>query len=146
MGVRDMAFSELAAVCQASARVKYYDAPLFDDIIAVAKRHLRGRGRHRPADIVGVLDGLASINSYDKGLFEMIERPLSEYAESQIDAGLRRQILKAVRAVGHKSNHPFMKSIADKEASDRYASACKDSATAWQRRDEGQRNRTYWWS
>mmetsp|Transcript_122342 Transcript_122342/g.193783 ORF Transcript_122342/g.193783 Transcript_122342/m.193783 type:complete len:260 (+) Transcript_122342:59-838(+) len=144
--VRDMGLTELADVCQAAARVKFYDCSLLDALVSATKRHLRGKGRHKPADIVRVLAGLSSINSYDKSLFELIERTLAEYQESQIDAELRKQILKAMTAVGHKSEHPFILAIRDKEAAERYQIACNKSATAWQKRDENQRHRTYWWS
>lgn len=144
--VRHMGLSELAEVCQAAARVKFYDSSFFDSVIVAVKRHLRGKGRHKPADIVHILAGLANINSYDKPLFELIERVLSEYQDSQIDAALRKQILKACAAVGHKSENPFFKNLADKEAVERYQSACNESATMWQKRQDDQRHRTYWWS
>ncbi|CAE7241247.1 unnamed protein product, partial [Symbiodinium pilosum] len=59
---------ELSEVCQAAARVKYYDAGSFADIMAAVKVHLRGHISLRPDDIAGVLSGLADVNGYEKEL------------------------------------------------------------------------------
>lgn len=144
--VRSMSLPELAAVCQAAARVKFYDSSLFDPVKLALQRHLRGRSRHKPADIVAVLASLASMNSCDKALFELIETALADYHETQIDAGLRKQILQAVKTLGHKSETTFLKTLAEREANERYSAACLSSATQWQKRDENQKQRTYWWS
>eukprot|EP00930_Biecheleria_cincta_P050650 TRINITY_DN35835_c0_g1_i1.p1 TRINITY_DN35835_c0_g1~~TRINITY_DN35835_c0_g1_i1.p1 ORF type:complete len:319 (-),score=53.18 TRINITY_DN35835_c0_g1_i1:84-1040(-) len=146
--LKTMQMPELAAVCQAAARVKFYDSGFFESVTAAAKRHLSGKGRQKqkPADIVDILDGLAGINACDKPLFELMVQALEDCPQDQIDASLRKRILKAVTASGHKSEHEWLKSLATKEAEERYSRACDASATAWQKRDENNKHRTFWWT
>lgn len=144
--LRTMQMPELAAVCQAAARVKFYDSGFFESVTAAAKRHLSGKGKQKPADIVDILDGLAGINACDKALFELMVQALENCPEREIDAMLRKRLLKAVTAAGHKSEHQLLKSLAKQEAEERYEIACNASATAWQRRDDNNKNRTYWWT
>merc|ERR1712113_218486 len=40
--LRTMPMLELAAVCQAASRVKFYDSDFFESVAAAAKRHLSG--------------------------------------------------------------------------------------------------------
>lgn len=146
--LRTMPMLELAAVCQAASRVKFYDSDFFESVTAAAKRHLSGKGRQKqkPADVVDILDGLAGINACDKPLFELLVQALEDSPQDQIDASLRKRILKAVTAAGHKSEIQWLKDLATKEAEERYSRACTASATAWQRRDENNKHRTFWWT
>merc|ERR1711879_962288 len=136
---------ELAGVCQAAARVKFFDASFFDAVKSHLQGKDRGRLRHKPADIIGIIAGLAEINSYNEALFEAAGHALSGQ-EGQLDGSMRRQMLRAFSASGHQSDLPLLKTLAQQEKDERYKALCEESATAWQKRDKDQRKREFWWT
>merc|ERR1712205_103497 len=47
--------AECAAVCEAAARVRYYNATIFADLTSAVRVHLRSRTPHDPAHVVAVV-------------------------------------------------------------------------------------------
>jgi len=124
---------ELSEVCQAAARVKYYDASSFADITAAVKVHLRGHVSLRPEDIAGVLGALADVNAYEKELFDLAAQALNR-TTGQILRPARKAILEAFKKVKHRTDtHTVLREMAEQEAKARYEDKCFEVAASWQK-------------
>eukprot|EP00439_Symbiodinium_sp_Y106_P019594 s1558_g2.t1 len=124
---------ELSEVCQAAARVKYYDAGSFADIMAAVKVHLRGHTSLRPEDIAGVLSGLADVNGYEKELFDLAAQALNR-TTGQILRPARKAILDAFKKVKHRTDtHTVLREMSEQEAKARYEDKCYEVAASWQK-------------
>lgn len=144
---RTMSMEELAAVCSAVARAKFYDASLMDPLTLAIKRHLRARGQQfKPEELVAVFAGLAEVNAYEKQLFELLEQALSECNRAAIHGAMKVAILKAAKQVNYSSERLFLKRIAEEAGKERYDSACQKVLTAWQRRDDTMKKSDFWWT
>ena len=86
-------------VCLACARVKYFDAQNFQDIVAAVKVHLRSYLQLKAEDVGSVLSGLADVNAYDKELFELAAQALNRTA-GHLQRPARKVILDAFKTVG----------------------------------------------
>lgn len=122
----DMSASELAALCAAAGRVKFYDASLFS---AVAKRLSklldrsgRSGGAPRAPEIVTVVASLAKLNAYDTKLFTAAARALAGQAAT-LDGALAGRLLDAFRAVGHQGDSAFMEALSLRRKNERYEAA-----------------------
>eukprot|EP00971_Amphidinium_carterae_P036709 721271-Amphidinium_carterae.2 len=101
-----MPLAELAAICQAAARVKYYEASAFGERERKeCERILPSRSSERPdpSDIAGIVAGLASVNAYDAELFEAAAQILQKHFGTALDRPLRRQIVDAYKKVSSPS-------------------------------------------
>jgi hypothetical protein len=122
--------AECAAVCEAAARVRYYDASVFGDLASSIRVHLRSRSPLDPAHIVAVVAGLADVNAYDKEVFELASQAIDR-CKGQIERGDRRKMLDACKKVKHDSK--YLKDISMQEGAARYEDAKSDVAACWQK-------------
>eukprot|EP00929_Paragymnodinium_shiwhaense_P080131 TRINITY_DN4176_c0_g1_i1.p1 TRINITY_DN4176_c0_g1~~TRINITY_DN4176_c0_g1_i1.p1 ORF type:complete len:277 (+),score=92.87 TRINITY_DN4176_c0_g1_i1:61-891(+) len=130
-----MTTKELAAVCQAAARTKYCDGPMFEAIRVRFRKLLSGRDRPRPADIASVCEGLALVNAYDKEVFELAAHTLAAAvtAGAVLEASVRQCIVKTFSSVKHRSQVSLLEELAEQEGLARYVNSCEAIATTWQR-------------
>lgn len=124
--------AECAAVCEAAARVRYYDATVFSDLIPAIRVHLRSKTPQNPAHVVAVVEGLADVNAYEFELFELAAQTV-ERNSSKLDRSGRRRILASFKKVNHKSKQPFCQKLAEQEGAARYEDARNSVETSWQR-------------
>lgn len=124
--------AELAQVCLACARVKYFDSQSFADIIAAVKVHLRSYIQLKADDVGGVLSGLADVNAYDKELFELAASALNRTA-GHLQRPARKVILDAFKKVKHRSENSSLREMSEQEAKARYEERCSEVAASWQR-------------
>ena len=124
--------AELSQVCQACARVKYFDSQSFADIIAAVKVHLRSYVQLKADDVGGVLSGLADVNAYDKELFDLAASALNRTA-GHLQRPARKVILDAFKKVKHRSENGSLREMSEKEATARYEERCSEVAASWQR-------------
>lgn len=130
--IRRLPMAELAAVCLAAARVRYYDSTSFGEVTAAVKSHLRSRAAMKAEDIAGVITGLADVNAYDKELWELSATALSRNRGS-LERPVRKRILDAFKKVNHQSENRFIQDLGDQEAVARYEAACEEVAAVWQK-------------
>ncbi|CAK9041701.1 unnamed protein product [Durusdinium trenchii] len=119
--------AELAQVCLACARVKYFDSQSFADIIAAVKVHLRSYIQLKADDVGGVLSGLADVNAYDKELFELAASALNRTA-GHLQRPARKVILDAFKKVKHRSENSSLREMSEQEAKARYEERCSEDA------------------
>jgi len=133
-----MAAGELAAVCAAAARVKFYDAAMFAAVTSRLRRLLTRPGRGQSlasGELVAVLGGLAELNAYDRELFAAAMGELERVnAVDSLDGEQRKRLLGALRSSGHDSGGAFVERLAQREKRERYEVA-KDEV--WQRKLSG---------
>lgn len=122
--------AELSQVCQACARVKYFDSQSFADIIAAVKVHLRSYVQLKADDVGGVLSGLADVNAYDKEVFDLAASAMNRTA-GHLQRPARKVILDAFKKVNHRSNS--LREMSEHEAKARYDERCSEVAASWQR-------------
>ncbi|CAJ1422941.1 unnamed protein product [Effrenium voratum] len=118
--------AELSQVCQACARVKYFDAASFADIIAAVKVHLRSYCQLKADEVGGVLSGLADVNAYDKELFELAAQALNRTA-GHLQRPARKVILDAFKKVKHRSENGQLKEMQEQEGKARYEEKCSEA-------------------
>eukprot|EP00931_Biecheleriopsis_adriatica_P014598 TRINITY_DN116523_c0_g1_i1.p1 TRINITY_DN116523_c0_g1~~TRINITY_DN116523_c0_g1_i1.p1 ORF type:complete len:237 (+),score=69.82 TRINITY_DN116523_c0_g1_i1:114-824(+) len=123
---------ELAEICQAAARVKFYDASSFADVVAAAKVHFRGHGVLDPGAIAGVVSGLADVNGYDQDLFEAALQALRRVGE-KLQRPERQRILEAFQKVKHESKRGTLAELQQLEAQARYEDARQGVKARWQK-------------
>lgn len=128
---RSMPMKELAAVCQAAARVRYYDGVLFDAVRSAVLSHLRGRGPHDSQHVVDIVAGLADINAYNAEVFDQAVEALSVFADL-LSPLLRRRLLDACSKTKHPHKAALLRFLAEKEREARYESSCLEVAAEWQ--------------
>lgn len=129
---RSLPLRELADICLAAARVRFYDPSVFGSVTAAALRHLLGKRACEPSEVVDVVVGLADMNAYDRGLFEAAAQALA-YHGGELNSELRARLLKALRDTKHESAVPAIKVLAQKEAEARYERHCAEVAACWQK-------------
>jgi len=128
-----MQASELAALCEAAARVKFFDAALFEVVTQALRKNLDrpNAGGLGAEELTTVVAGLADLNVYDKDLFSKAARALAAGgAAERLDAGRRRQLLESFRAVKHKGDEAFLEALSQRVRSEKYEEA-KDAL--WRR-------------
>lgn len=129
---RRMSLGDLAAACEAAARVRFYDAAVFGAVKAAVRGHLRGRGSFQAGHIASIVTSLAELNAYDRELFSAAARTL-EHGTGLLEGLSRRRILDAFRKVKHDSDQEFLSNLGRQEKAARYEAACEEVATSWQR-------------
>eukprot|EP00435_Cladocopium_sp_Y103_P028259 s1971_g7.t1 len=112
--------AELSQVCQACARVKYFDSQSFADIIAAVKVHLRSYVQLKADDVGGVLSGLAA----DKEVFDLAASAMNRTA-GHLQRPARKVILDAFKKVNHRSNS--LREMSEHEAKARYDEKCSEA-------------------
>lgn len=132
---RDLLMTELSAVCQAASRVKFYDAGIFEAVVAAVRKHLRSPGPLNPDEVVDVVTGLADVNAYDKDLFEAALQAMEKTPGklTQLAQPLRKRVLDAYAKVNHGKNLPFLKHLMQLERDSRYQAACEEVIAEWQK-------------
>jgi len=115
--------SELAAAVMAAARVRFYDAEVFDGaLIPAVRRHLhRSASSFSADDAVDLLTGLADLNAYDRAIFSKVVEAFAEKEQELEDATRCGRLLSAFRAVGHKDDKDFMEYLVQRDKAERYA-------------------------
>lgn len=135
--VRGMAAAELAAVCTAAARVRFYDGPLLESVTAELRRLLTRHGigakTISTGHLVAVLGSLAQLNAYDRDLFAAAAHHLGSVrcsASDGLDSAQRAQLLEAFRSVKHQGDEAFIEALARRVKSERYEA---DKEALWRR-------------
>lgn len=124
--------AELASICRAAARVKYYDGSIFGDVNAAIKQQLRAcRGPPKAEDLAGVVFSLAEINAYDKGVWDAISSGLDMHGGA-IEMPWRTQIIMAFRKYNHDMMTPALQLMIQWDKQSRYEAACDEVKTSWQ--------------
>lgn len=125
---------ELAAVCAAAARVRFYDAELLAAVTSEVSRLLARRGSSPAlgvAEIVEVLAGLAQLNAYDQKLFSSAAAHLAALGVSaNLSSAQRKMLLEAFQSTKHQGDEAFIEALAEQRRSERYEEA-KDAL--WRR-------------
>lgn len=150
--ITEMNIEDLAGVCQALSRVKFYDGELLEKVNQTLRRLLR-RGRpgesqnpHKPEHVIGVVAGLADVNAYDKDIFESA---LQAIRHQPLTPVIREKIVTVyITQVKHKSSSagPFLQQLSIDVKNTRYERMAEEVATSWQKRGPEQRNQQYWWT
>jgi len=125
-GAPRMPTSELAAVCVAAGRVRFYDAALLGAVAAQLRQRLSGgrAGGLGAEELVAVLASLAELNAYDRDLFSAAARVLGTGgAAAALDAAQLKVLLTAFRSVKHTSDEAFVEALAQRERQARYEAA-----------------------
>lgn len=134
--VRAMPAAELAAVCIAAARVRFYDGPLLESVTAELRRLLTRHGVSvktiSTSVLVAVLGSLAQLNAYDRDLFAAAARHLgsARCSSDSLDSTQRAQLLEAFRSVKHQGDEAFVDALARRVKSERYEA---DKEALWKR-------------
>lgn len=113
---------ELAAVVTAAARVRFYDAEVFQHgLLPTARRHLqRSKGSFGVDEAVDLITGLAELNVYDKPIFSKVVEVFAERKQELEDPVRRVRLLAAFRAVDHQGDKDFIDYLAQREKAERY--------------------------
>lgn len=117
--------AEVASVCAASARVRFYDAGLLQAVAGRLRRLLARKCSGFTAGLlVTVLGGLADLNTYDREVFTAALGVLSaKGVVDGLDKDQRKQLLAALRSVKHEGDDDFVEALARREKSERYEAA-----------------------
>lgn len=122
----DMAPAEVAAVCAASARVRFYDGPLLQAIRGRLRKLLtqRSAGGLSSGMLVTILTGLAELNSYDREVFvNAVSALASPGAANQLDKAQRKQLLESLKLVKHTGAEAFIDMLSQRVGAERYETA-----------------------
>jgi len=113
---------ELAAVVTAAARVRFYDAEVFQSgLLPTARRHLqRSKVSFGVDEAVDLITGLAELNVYDQPIFSKVVEVFAERKQDLEDPVRRVKLLTAFRAVGHQGDKDFIDYLAQREKAERY--------------------------
>jgi len=128
-GVPLMTASELAAICVAAGRVKFYDAALLDTVVAQLRQRLAGcrgglAGGLHAEELVSVLASLAGLNAYNQDLFSTIAQVMATTgAATALDGGQLKELLASFKSVKHVGDTVFLESVAQLERQARYEAA-----------------------
>jgi len=116
---------ELAAVCDASARVGFYDSMLFAAVTQQLRRRLRRTSNTFSAqDLVAIVGGLAELNAYDREVFSEVARALGGPGlVSSLTTEQRKRLLASFKSAKHDGNHEFIEALAQQYGSDKYEAA-----------------------
>lgn len=121
-----MSSSELVAVCVAAGRVKFYDAPLLEEVARQLKQRLALPVPQRPSfeEMVSVVNGLSDLNAYDSDLFSAAARGLAASgALGRLDARQLRRLLASFQAVQHRGDAEFLEALVRRVKEARYEQA-----------------------
>jgi len=121
-----MTASELAAICMAAGRVKFYDAALLDTVVVQLRQRLaEGRaGSLHAEELVSVLASLAGLNAYNQDLFSTIAQVMATTgAAAALDGGQLKDLLASFKSVKHIGDTAFLESVAQLERQARYEAA-----------------------
>lgn len=122
-GAPRMAAEELAAICLAAGRVKFYDAALIETVGV----HLSRRCGDLAADkLVEVLSSFAGLNAYNRELFSAAARTLGNGAASCLDASQLKVLVTSFKSVKHTNDAVFLETLAQRERQARYEAAKED--------------------
>jgi len=125
---------QLAQLCQACARVRYFDGAVHGDVCSAIKVHVRGRASIKPEHVADILEGFAELNAYDKEVFELSIQSLSSMvAGGTLDGRSRSRIVAAVKKVNHQSDDPVVEAMRLQQKAARYEQACNEVAACWQK-------------
>jgi len=128
-GAPSMTASELAAICVAAGRVKFYDAALLDTVVAQLRQRLAGcrgglAGGLHAEELVSVLASLAGLNAYNQDLFSTIAQVMATTgAAAALDGGQLKDLLASFKSVKHVGDTAFLESVAQLERQTRYEAA-----------------------
>lgn len=115
-----MRSGELAEVCAASARVKFYDGGLLEAVTSQLQRRLSSKSDNLgiPATVT-VLSALADLNAYNRDFFSAAASMLNA-SLSRLDSELTKNALAAFRAVKHQGAEDLIEALTIKTKSERY--------------------------
>lgn len=122
-GALRMPPKEISAAVVACARVKFYDAEVFQSgLLPAARRHLqRSNGAFSADDAVDLVHGLAELNVYDKAIFSKIVEGFAERKQELEDALRRGRLLAAYKKAGHEGDKDFIEYLTQRHKMDQYA-------------------------
>lgn len=122
----DMPPAEVAAVCAALARVRFYDAALLEALTTRIRKLVtqRSAGGLSSGMLVTILSGLAELNTYDKEVFRSAVSALAAPGGAQgLDMAQRKQLLGALKAVKHTGAEAFIDMLSQRVGAERYETA-----------------------
>lgn len=132
-----MPMADIAELCKAAARVRYYDQATFGDVTSAMRVHFRGRGNLNADHIATIVGCLADVNAYDRDLFEAAAKAIGNKCSGNLDPGLRRVLLNAFKKYNHKSEEAIIPFLLQQEKTARYSAACEEVAACWQKPGPG---------
>lgn len=118
-----MAPRELVAAVVAAARVRFYDAEVFQrGLLPAARRQLQGnRGSSLHADqAVDLICGLAELNVYDEAIFSRVVEVFAERKQDLEDSTRQGRLLAAFKKMGHQGDKDFLDYLAQRVKDGRY--------------------------
>jgi len=124
-----MSAPDLAAICVAAGRVKFYDADLLDAVARELKHRLRASTPWviQPQEVASVLISLAELNAYNRELFSEAVRILGSGNQCMsLDSKCLTQLLASLRSVKHSGDDDFMEALTRVERHARYEAAKED--------------------
>jgi len=113
---------ELAAVVTAAARVKFYDAEVFQSgLLPAVRRHLkRNRNAFNADEAADLICGLAELNVYDQVIFSKVVEVFAERKQELEDPVRRGRLLAAFKRVSHQGDKDFIDYLAQRVKAERY--------------------------
>lgn len=118
-----MAPRELVAAVAAAARVRFYDAEVFQrGLLPAARRQLQGsRGSSLHSDqAVDLICGLAELNVYDEAIFSRVVEVFAERKQDLEDPTRQGRLLAAFKKMGHQGDKDFLDYLAQRVKAGRY--------------------------
>jgi len=124
---------ELAEICVAAGRVKFYDATLLDMVaLQLSKRLSGGRceGVIAAQQLVDVLASFAGLNAYNRELFAAAARALvADGAASYLEASQLKVLVDSFKSVKHTDDAAY-EALSQWERHARYEAAKEDIVRA----------------
>jgi len=126
-----MAPRELVAAVAAAARVRFYDAEVFQrGLLPAARRQLQSnRCSSLHADqAVDLICGLAELNVYDEAIFSRVVEVFAERKQDLEDPTRQGRLLAAFKKMGHQGDKDFLDYLAQRVKAGRYEQHLREIA------------------
>lgn len=119
---------ELAAAVTAAARVKFYDADVFQSgVLPAIRRYLvRSRTSFTADEATDILFGLGELNVYDEAIFGRVVESFAERKQELEDPVRRGRLLAALKKTGHKGDKELVDYLAQRAKAERYDAHLKE--------------------
>jgi len=113
---------DLAAAVTAAARVKFYDAEVFQSgMLPAVRRHLvRSRTAFCADEAADLICGLAELNVYDQVIFSQVAGLFADRKHELEDPSRRGRLLAAFKKTGHQGDEDFIDYLAQRVKAERY--------------------------